>query len=202
MAFVIMRLLPSLGGKAELVRRTGVALPLPAGESVYAMVLFSLLLFYGAEMLTRRSSPEAGPAGSVHVAALAGFRVELGTFALLDFLIGFTLLHRAREGGDALLAFFLAMFLKFVVTDHALQQQHQRAYERLGRWVLAAAVLVGWGFGALIRLPVPGPALLEAFIAGGVIFNVLRWELPRGRQSRYWPFALGAVAYSALSTVL
>ena len=32
----------------------------------------------------------------------------------------------------------------------ALRDQDPRAYDRLGRWVLAAAVLVGWGIGAAV----------------------------------------------------
>ncbi len=129
---------------------------------------------------------------------LTAFRAEVATFAVLDFLIGFTLLHRARAGDHELLFFLVAMFLKFVLSDHALHAQHQDAYDRVGRWVLAAAVLVGWALGAALPLPPLVPLLVEAFIAGGVILNILRWELPRTGGSRYWPFALGAVAYAAL----
>ncbi len=197
--FVVMRLLPGLGQEARLVGRIGPLLPLPPGENVYAVALLALLLFYGTDTLSRRAAEAAEAQHPAAPAARArAFRFELGSFAALDFLIGFTLLHRARVGGHELLFFFVAMFLKFILSDQALHAQHQEAYDRVGRWLLCGAVLAGWVLGLLLRLPTPGPELVEAFIAGGVILNILRWELPRTGGSRYWPFFLGAVAYAAL----
>ncbi|MBD2307776.1 hypothetical protein H6G17_20105 [Chroococcidiopsis sp. FACHB-1243] len=76
-----------------------------------------------------------------------------------------------------------------------------KAYHRIGRWILAAAVIVGWaiGSGTQIELAI---ALLFAFLAGGVVLNVLKEELPEERQSRFWAFALGASIYSALLVAL
>ena len=42
---------------------------------------------------------------------------------------------------------------------------------------------------------------LFAFLAGGVTLNVLKEELPEERQSRFWPFLLGAAGYAALLLV-
>jgi hypothetical protein len=44
--------------------------------------------------------------------------------------------------------------------------------------------------------------VLFAFLAGGVILNVLKEELPEERQSRYLPFAAGAAVYAALLAVM
>jgi hypothetical protein len=41
-------------------------------------------------------------------------------------------------------------------------------------------------------------SLVLAFVAGGVILNVLKEELPEERESRFWAFALGAAGYGAL----
>lgn len=38
----------------------------------------------------------------------------------------------------------------------------------------------------------------HAFVAGGIVLNMLKEELPEDRHSRFWPFALGAL----ISTVL
>ncbi len=198
--FVLMRLLPALGTEAELLQRMGSALPLPPGENVYAVALFSLLLFYGAEMLSRRAAQATEPGRPV--ARVRAFRFELASFALLDFLIGFTLMHRARVGGHELLLFSVAMFLKFILSDQALHAQHQDAYDRAGRWVLSGAVLAGWALGLVASLPAIVPQLVEAFIAGGVILNILRWELPRSGGSRYWAFLFGAIVYAGLTTWL
>jgi zinc transporter ZupT len=44
-------------------------------------------------------------------------------------------------------------------------------------------------------------AVLFAFLAGGVIMNVLKEELPEERESRFWAFALGAALYSVVLLV-
>jgi zinc transporter ZupT len=41
-------------------------------------------------------------------------------------------------------------------------------------------------------------ALPLAFVAGGVILNVLKEELPAERESRFWAFSLGVAIYAAL----
>lgn len=45
-------------------------------------------------------------------------------------------------------------------------------------------------------------ALLFAFLAGGVVLNVLKEELPEERESRFGAFALGLAAYAALLLAL
>ena len=45
-------------------------------------------------------------------------------------------------------------------------------------------------------------ALLIAFLAGGIILNVLKEELPEERDSRFGAFAFGAAAYAILLLAL
>ncbi len=45
-------------------------------------------------------------------------------------------------------------------------------------------------------------AVLIAFLAGGVVLNVLKEELPEERESRFWAFALGAALYATLLLAL
>lgn len=44
--------------------------------------------------------------------------------------------------------------------------------------------------------------VLFAFLAGGVVLNVLKEELPEERRSRFLPFAGGAACYAALLLLL
>ena len=44
--------------------------------------------------------------------------------------------------------------------------------------------------------------MLFAFLAGGVIFKVLKEELPEERNSRYWTFAVGLAVYIVLLLTL
>ena len=66
-----------------------------------------------------------------------------------------------------------------------------------GAWVLEGA-WVGWAAGLATELSRAAVGMLFAFLAGGVILNVLKEELPEERQSRFLPFALGAGLYTAV----
>ena len=111
------------------------------------------------------------------------------------------MLHRETPGFLSLFLFAFALGLHFVVNDFALREDHKGVYERIGRWVLAAAVLVGWGIGLPTEVSAAALAVLFAFLARGVILNVLKEELPEEHESRFWAFALGAAAYAAVLLV-
>jgi hypothetical protein len=85
-----------------------------------------------------------------------------------------------------------------VVTDYGLNEDHKAQYRRTGRWVLVVAVAAGFVVGAATEIPAAALAVLVAFLAGGVMLNVLKEEVPNERQSRFWAFALGMGAYAAL----
>jgi hypothetical protein len=90
------------------------------------------------------------------------------------------------------------MSLHFVTNDFGLRHDQKDQYDCLGRWIIAAAVLLGWVLGLVITLPMIVVDFLFAFLAGGVVLNVLKEELPEERQSRFWPFVLGGAGYAAL----
>jgi hypothetical protein len=63
---------------------------------------------------------------------------------------------------------------------------------------LAAAPLAGWALGVATTLSLAATSALFAFLAGAVIMNVLKEELPEERAARFGPFAAGAASYAAL----
>jgi zinc transporter ZupT len=75
-------------------------------------------------------------------------------------------------------------------------------YRQTGRWILAAAVIAGWAIGSSTELSQAAIAVLFAFLAGGIVLNVLKEELPEDRESRFWAFAVGAIGYAALLLAL
>lgn len=79
---------------------------------------------------------------------------------------------------------------------------HKSDYVRFGRWILIAAVLVGFGVGLATELSKAAVAVLTAFLAGGVILNVLKEEVPGEQQSRFWAFAVGMCTYAGLLLAL
>lgn len=49
-----------------------------------------------------------------------------------------------------------------------------------------------------VELSEAAVGLAVAFLAGGVILNVMKEEVPQERQSRFVPLAIGAFGYAAL----
>ena len=128
--------------------------------------------------------------------------LSIGSFAVYNMLVGYLLLHRIGRGLGNLIFFAVAMLLHFVVNDYGLRERHGEAFSHVGRWLLAAAVRAGWLMALVADVPESLNAVLTALLAGGVILNVLKEELPAERQSRFWPFALGAGLYAALLLTL
>ncbi len=203
-AYVFVHLLPELAeGQETIAEAVGEGEGLAYLEShIYLVALVGLAVFYGLERAAASSRRRKRDAGKEDSSSPGVFWLHVSSFAVYNALIGYLFLHRLATGLQDLLLFFVAMALHFAVNDHGLREHHKDAYLRIGRWVLAAAVVMGWVVGLLTEIPEVAIAVLTAFLAGGVVLNVLKEELPEERESSFWAFALGAAAYTALLLAL
>jgi len=197
-AYVFLHILPDLDNHQDVIVQTGGFGLAFLEHHVYLIALLGLAMFYGLERLAKQSRQQSQKAGTGDVTSETVFWLHIASFGLYNALIGYLLLHREDPGLRSLIFFFIALALHFVVNDHGLREHHKQVYQRLGRWILAAAVLVGGAIGQGTKLPAPAIAVLFAFLAGGIILNVLKEELPEERESRFWAFAAGAGLYAAL----
>ena len=193
-AYVFVHLLPDLSEHQEAISDTGAFKFLE--HHVYLMALVGLTVFYGLERLVMQQPPPGSEKDQT--TDMGVFWVHMTSFSLYNGLIGYLLVHREETGVRSLFFFFIALGLHFVVNDFALREDHQSTYHRTGRWFLAAAIVAGWLIGIATEISEAAIAVLFAFLAGGIILNVLKEELPEERQSRFWAFALGAGAYTIL----
>jgi hypothetical protein len=227
-AYVFVHLLPELAeGQREVSRALGphgavggvaglVGLGF-AERHVYLIALAGLAAFYGLDKLAKRdrgqrAEGEGGtlddatrpsPGVDPEAATSAGvFWIHIASFGLYNVLIGYLLLHREVPGLASLAFFAVAMALHFLVTDFGLVEDHKHRYRTPGRWLLVAALGVGVALGMATELSKAMIAVLVALLAGGVILNVLKEEVPSERQSRFWAFALGMAGYAALLLTL
>ncbi|CAA9435273.1 MAG: hypothetical protein AVDCRST_MAG37-908 [uncultured Rubrobacteraceae bacterium] len=201
-AYVFLHILSELSARQGEIEETGGLLGLVFVEHhVYIMALLGLGLFYGLERAATAKRETSGEEeGSKSAAGV--FWLHIASFSVYNALIGYLLLHREAPGLQSLLLYFFALTLHFVVNDYGVREDHKEDYDRIGRWILATAIFIGWGIGVVTEIPEPTIAVLFAFLAGGIVLNVLKEELPRERKSRFWAFALGAVAYAALLLAL
>lgn len=195
-AYVFVHLFPEVQEAGSEIAESEFGSLIPFAEHhVYLVALVGFVAFYGLERFAQR----AGDDGRDREADSAGvFWLHVGSFGAYNVLVGYLLLHREEAGVVSLLFFFVAMALHFLVNDHGLREHHGSLYHDRGRWILAAAVLVGTGIGLVADVPSGMLAVLFAFLAGGIVLNVIKEELPEERESRFPAFAVGTGGYAAL----
>jgi len=198
-AYAFVDVLPELGERQAAFLQQVVGRELLAPEyRGYLAALLGFVLFYGLERMTLSSRTEALDLGHAHGESPRIYRIQMAGFAAYSALIGYLLVERAAQGLLSLGLYSAAMALHFLVTDHALIHEHGRPYLSSGRWLLALAVLLGWAVGVVAPLPVGVMVMLFGFIAGGVVINSVKGELPEEGEGRFWPFCLGAGGYALL----
>lgn len=198
-AYVFLHLLPELERHQAALEHVSWLGALE--HHAYLLALAGLALFYGLERAVRRSKRDAdGEDGERDAGEGRDFWLHIGAFALYNALIGYLLLE--QEDVRELLLFSVAIALHFVVNDNALRNHHEEPYDRIGRWVMAGAVMAGFGLGLGFRVSEAVLAVFFAVLAGGIVLNVLKEELPEERKSRFLAFAGGAGLYALLLLAL
>jgi zinc transporter ZupT len=96
--------------------------------------------------------------------------------------------------------FTVAMGLHFVLSDRGLEEHYGKRFDRWSpRLLLASALAVGWALAALFA-PTSSVfvSLLTAFLAGSILLNVFKEEIPSTRKSHFGWFVVGVTSYSLL----
>ncbi|MCG7589288.1 MULTISPECIES: hypothetical protein [Halomonadaceae] len=198
--YVFIHIFPELNAAHRAISDHGVLGLLE--HNAYIVALLGLAYFYGLEHWVKRRSrkPTIASTGTKRVENQKSvFWVHVVAFAIYNALFGYLLVYRNTQLPSELF-FFLAMGFHFLVNDYGLASHHRTLYATQGRWILAAAIVVGWAVGVLVEVAEAVTSLVYAFVAGGLILNVLKEELPEQRCSRFWPFAAGAFACTLLLT--
>ncbi len=196
-AYVFIHVLPELISRSEhIARRMEGWLGFLEHHSLI-MALLGFTAFYGLDRLAllSRKKPE-GPAPDHATAPV--FWIHLGSFALYNSLIGYILLNLEEPTWANLVLYTIAVGMHFVVNDFALRDHHHHVYDRLGRWIVSAGLLVGFAVALVRQVPEWTIAVIYAFLAGGIILNAIKEELPEQKQSRFWAFASGSLGYAAV----
>jgi hypothetical protein len=194
-AYVFVHLLPELAQGQQVMEESGFHPLRYLEHHAYLLALLGLACFYGLERLIKQHRSERPDDEPSHAGV---FWLHIGAFAGYNALIGYILADRDPTQELELIWYTVAMALHFMVNDVALQHDHQKLFAKRGRWILACSTLVGWAFGTAIELSELGVSTVTAFIAGAIILNVLKEELPTERNSRFGAFLLGSLGYSLL----
>jgi hypothetical protein len=193
-AYVFLRALPEMSEAQDVFTRVTVERGLPFPEHrVYTAALIGFLLFYGFENMVSRSGAREKKEGEP--ASRLTYRLQLGGFAAYCGLVGYLMVHQRSV---PTLLYLIAMTLHFLAVNHSFEREYGSIYDHGGRWLLAAAVVVGGSAGIFTSMSEELLATLLGFNSGGVVINSMVMELPTQKEGRFWAFCAGAIGYSIL----
>lgn len=159
---------------------------------IYIVALIGFLIYYGLDLLAERYQ-------SVKHDSLVVYRLHLAMFCFYNMLITHTMALRAETGMSYTVLFTFAMILHFVLTDRNFSQTHPIRFNHVGRVVLVAALFLGWLLSLVFDpINVLFVALMMAFLAGSILLNVFREELPNSNLASFRWFVLGALLIATI----
>ena len=183
-AYVFAHLLPKLAQKQEiLLNASDTGLYGLLEHHAYLVALAGFVGYYGIG--------RAAVFAKAHV-----LPVQVVGFAAYSVLIGYLVADSLSFVPLALVT--IAMILHFLGTDHGLRHHYDAVYDRVIRWVLALSIFVGWGIGLVTEVAETTVALWFAFLAGGIVINVIKEDVLAEQHGRFWPFLVGVAAFTLL----
>jgi hypothetical protein len=153
---------------------------------IYIVALLGFLIYYGFDLLAQRYSQ--------HGEDTWVYGLHLIMFCLYNFLITYTMSLRAASSLLATALFTIAMALHFVLTDRKFCRFYPLQFNHQGRFLLITALFAGWLLSVIFDpVNMMVAALMVAFLAGSVLLNVFREELPATGITSYCWFAIGVI---------
>lgn len=158
--------------------------------SIYITALLGFIIYYGLEMLAQTKQKSLKKDNKDNYV----YTLHLSMFCLYNFLITYTMSLRALASITATFIFTFAMALHFVITDRKFSRFYLIEFNQKGRFILILFLFIGW-LCTVIFDPVNVliAAFMLAFLAGSVLLNVFREELPNANLMSFKAFSLGAL---------
>ena len=163
---------------------------------VYTSALAGFVLFYALEHMVVTSRPEGRARSESERPGI--YWVQVVGFAVYCGLMAYVLRADADTRMLSTLLYGFAMLCHFWIVDRSLRKEHGARYVASGHWVPCLGILAGWtiaaaGFASDLVVPT-----LMGFIAGGVVLNSVKGELPGEGEGRPIPVIAGASGYAIL----
>ncbi|MFD2705954.1 hypothetical protein [Salibacterium lacus] len=191
-SYVFVYVLPSLHKEQDSISQGS---ELTMESELYILGLGGLLIFYGVHKAAERASRkhEKGE-GSF-------FWIQIAFFVVYNMLIAYNIFASDIEGIEAVF-YGIAVGLHFMAVSHDMWREDAARYEKLGRYLLAAGILLGWVIGVFAPMPSYMLGVVFAFISGAMIMNVLKKELPSEENAHFRTFLGGALGYTVLTIAM
>lgn len=184
-AYVFVELLPNLEKWQPAIKNSFDPILPYFSKHSYVIALLGVLFYYGLHVNPEKKTP-------------VNFFLNFAGYFFFNFLLGAALSDSNDPEIQPLVLFSIAIGMHIFIVDHGIETEFPDIYGKGIRWYLCASALLGYLFGGLIHIPDAVVAVLMSFIAGGMILNALRYELPKRQNVGFSFFALGSLLYTAL----
>ena len=192
LSYVFLEIFPELSHAQEEFQHSGIGTIEYLENHVYVLALLGVLVFYGLNLLAIKTKYRNSLI----------FWIQVGAFALLNFIMGYLLQDLGEHGLFACILFFITSALHLFIIDDNLREHQKSLYDRFGRWILVGAIIFGTVIGRTIQLPEIAIASIWSFLAGTIIINVIKGELPDTKKTCFVSFISGSFIFAMLLFVM
>ncbi len=198
LSYVFLEIFPELSHAQEELQHSGILLVRYLEKHVYMLALIGLLVFYGLELLAFRINSLQQSEREKKVNNSLFFWIHISAFAMLNIIISYLLQDLREHGIIKCFLFFITFALHLFIVDDKLREHQQLLYDKFGRWLLVAAIVFGTVISQIVHLDETAITIIWSFLAGTVILNVLKRELPDENKTCFGSFLGGSLIFSIL----
>ena len=189
LGYVFLEVFPKLNSIQAKLEHSDIPFLHYLETNVYLFALIGLIVFYGIGLFTSKSKNQDNS---------SQFWISILTFSLLNVITGYLLQDVGHHSLVECLLFFIPIALHFFIIDEHLREHHQSLFDKRGRWYLVGAIIFGSILGQLGQLNEAAIAIVWSFLAGSIILNVLKHELPDEKESCFGSFVMGNILFAIL----
>ncbi|MDJ0647802.1 MAG: hypothetical protein QNJ60_03775 [Xenococcaceae cyanobacterium MO_188.B19] len=193
LSYVFLEIFPELSHAQEELQHSETLMIQFLENHVYILALVGLLVFYGLDLLAFRFRPRQKQENNSLF-----FWIHIGIFVILNIIMSYLLQDLEEHSIGACILFFITFALHLFIIDDSLREHQPVLYDQLGRWLLVAAIIFGYVIGQVIHIDEAVISIIWSFLAGTIIFNVLKRELPDANDTCFGSFISGSLLFSIL----
>jgi hypothetical protein len=203
--YVFLDLLPSLEQSSLFLKQLGSNIPLITlyEDAIFLVVLVGFLVFFVLEhvAITSRQTRQKkhGTELGQTQAPTRIFLIHLSTAAFPAFVFSLVFVFQFELGPIVALLYAVAVSMHLFISSEIMLEHYKTLQVRFGRFVMAAAPLLGWVTSMFFPERIAEAYVLLAFISGVILYHSIRSELPTTiKHSSLAFFLIGAAVYAVL----